>query len=113
MERTHHEKLIGGLMRIPAACGLALLLFLAPDTFADPTVVASDGSAPFKTVQSAIDSIPADNTDPRVILIKPGTYKERIQIPKNKPFVTLKSDETDPSKTILTFDRHAGMDDPD
>ena len=79
--------------------------------YADDLVVAPDGT--FKTVQSAIDSIPDNNTDPRVILIKPGTYKERIQVPKTKPFITFKGSDTDASKTILTFNRHAGMDDPD
>src|SRR5262245_39114492 len=34
--------------------------------------VAADGSADFKTVQGAIDSIPTKNAERRVILIKPG-----------------------------------------
>lgn len=77
-----------------------------------PIMVASDGSGQFKTVQSAIDSIPDGNTEPRVILIKPGTYKERLLISERKTFVTLRGDAKDAGRTILTFNRHSGMDDP-
>ncbi len=57
-----------------------------------PIVVASDGSGKFKTVQSAIDSIPDRNTEPRVIVIKPGTYKELLLINESKTFITLCGD---------------------
>lgn len=82
---------------------------------AAPIVVAPDGSGAFKTVQAAIDSIPDKNAnaEPRLILIKAGTYKEHILVPQNKPSITLRGEETDARKTILTFDRHAGMDDPE
>ena len=76
-------------------------------------VVAPDGSGQFKTVQSAIDSIPDKNTEPRVIVIKPGTYKERLVINESKTFITLRGEDKDASKTILTFNRYWGMDDPE
>lgn len=79
----------------------------------DPIVVASDGSGQFKTVQSAIDSIPDRNTEPRVIVIKPGTYKERLIIRESKTFITLRGGDKDAARTILTFNRSVGMDDPD
>jgi pectinesterase len=92
--------------------GLAFLLAgFAPAADNEPLIVSSDG--PFKTVQSAIDSIPDNNTEPRVIVIKPGTYTERIQIPAAKPSITMRGDDPDPTKTVLTFGRHSGMDDPD
>ena len=90
---------------------LICLLAVASDLRADDIVVSPDG--PFKTVQSAIDSVPDGNKDPRVIVIKPGTYKEHLLVPKNKPFITFKGDDADPKKTILDFDRHSGMDDPE
>ncbi|HEX3359144.1 MAG TPA: pectinesterase family protein, partial [Tepidisphaeraceae bacterium] len=95
---------------------IALLILLSGSVaLADDSqiVVAADGSGAFKTVQSAIDSIPDNNTQPRVIVIKPGTYKERIIIPKGKPGLTFRGDDKDASKTVLTFNRHSGMDDPD
>lgn len=76
-------------------------------------VVARDGSGHFKTVQSAIDSIPDENTKPRVIVIKPGTYKERLVIDENKTFLTLRGEHENAGKTVLTFNRHLGMDDPE
>jgi len=77
-----------------------------------PIVVAADGSGQFTTVQSAIDSIPDDNTEWRVITIKPGTYKERVLIQASKTFLILRGEDKDARRTILTFDRYAGMDDP-
>jgi len=59
------------------------------------------------TIQSAIDRIPSPNTNPCVILIKPGTYKERIEIPRTKPFITFRATDPDPTKTILTNDWYA------
>src|SRR5688500_4897873 len=67
--------------------------------------VAADGLANFSSVQAAIDSIPANNTEPVTIHIKPGTYKERIRVPRDKPFVTLRGD--DAKTTVLTYDLHA------
>jgi pectinesterase len=67
--------------------------------------VAADGSGSFKTVQAAIESVPAKSAQPVTIHIKPGTYKERIRIPKDKPFITLRGD--DAKTTILTYDLHA------
>jgi pectinesterase len=66
-------------------------------------IVAPDGTGDFKTVQQAIDSIPADNATIKVVYIQPGTYHEKIHI--NQPLVHLIGQ--DPEKTILTFDDFA------
>lgn len=42
--------------------------------------VAADGSGQFKTVQAALESIPAGNRERLVILIKDGTYHEKVRI---------------------------------
>jgi VCBS repeat-containing protein len=52
--------------------------------------VAADGSGKYKTVQAAVDAIAANNTTRQTITIKPGTYREIVTIPSNKPFITLK-----------------------
>ncbi len=72
--------------------------------------VAADGSGQFTSVQAAVDSVPAKNSERVVILIKPGTYKERITVPKNKPFITFRGQ--DPNTTILTYDWSANTKDP-
>lgn len=64
-------------------------------------VVASDGSGNFRTVQQAIDKVPANNKKRVVITIKPGIYNEQIRIPVDKPFISLKG--TDAEKTVLTY----------
>jgi pectinesterase len=79
---------------------------------AQPITVAADGSGDFKTVQAAVDSIPANNSERRVILIKPGTYKERIVVPKEKPLITIRGTDSDPAKTVLTNDWNASYTPP-
>jgi len=51
-------------------------------------VVAADGSGDFKTVQDAVASLPKANTERIVVLIKDGTYKEKIRV--DASFVTLR-----------------------
>jgi pectinesterase len=43
-------------------------------------VVAADGSGDFKTIQAAVAAIPTTNTERVVVLIKNGTYKEKIRV---------------------------------
>lgn len=86
------------LLTLTAACGLA--------TGKDITV-AQDGAGDFKTVQEAIDSIPSKNAKRIVIHIKPGTYKERVRLPKDKPLVTFLGDEGAAEKTVLTWNYSA------
>jgi pectin methylesterase-like acyl-CoA thioesterase len=66
-------------------------------------VVAADGSGQFLTVQAAVDSIPKDSTFPVEIDIKPGTYKQKLNIVRDS--LSLIGD--DPSTTVLTFDQTA------
>ena len=53
-------------------------------------VVADDGSGDFKTVQMAIDHAPAYALNQRLVIeIKPGHYHERVNIPQDRPRLTL------------------------
>ena len=71
-------------------------------------VVVADGSGQFTNVQSAIMSVPAGNrTNPVVIHIKPGTYKELIYVQREKRFFSLVGE--DPATTIITYDLYAGL----
>ncbi len=65
-----------------------------------PTV-AADGTGSYKTVQAAIDAVPANNTTRRVITIKAGTYREIVAIPTNKPYVTLQGLGSAASNTVI------------
>ena len=70
--------------------------------------VAADGSAPFKSVQAAIMSVPSgSNTNPVIIHIAPGVYKELIYVQREKSFFKLVGEN--PTNTILTFNLYAGI----
>jgi PelA/Pel-15E family pectate lyase len=76
------------------------IFFAATTVFAQKEiVVAQDGSGNFKSIQEAINCLPADAKTQRIILVKNGTYNEKIFIDKN--FITLKGE--DPAKTIITI----------
>jgi len=71
-------------------------------------VVAADGSGQFTNVQAAIMSIAAGaRTNPVVIHIKPGTYKELIYVQREKRFFRLVGE--DPATTVITYDLYAGL----
>jgi pectinesterase len=78
-----------------------------------PIVVAPDGNGQFKTIQAAIDSIPDNNAEWQLVLIKPGTYRERLVINERKTFIILRGEDKEVRRTLLTFNRYAGMNDPE
>lgn len=55
--------------------------------FAPDIVVASDGSGDFRSVHAAVQSIPVTNCERRIILVKDGTYTEKVRV--DAPFVTI------------------------
>lgn len=76
------------------------ILFAGLDSFGQKQItVAADGSGNFKSIQDAVNSLPADAKEQRIIFIKNGTYNEKVFI--DKDFITLKGE--DPSRTIVTI----------
>lgn len=73
-------------------------LLVAAAANAQAVVVAVDGSAKFKSIQQAINHVPANNDRRVVIHIKPGVYQERLRV--DKRFITLRGE--DPLKTVIT-----------
>ncbi len=57
----------------------------------------------YATVQAAVDAVPANNTVRHIIEITPGTYQQRVMVPDNKPFITLRGTGTTAADTVLTF----------
>ena len=51
-------------------------------------VVAGDGTGDFKTIQAAVESIPPKNRERVIMLIKDGTYQEKIRV--DASFITLR-----------------------
>lgn len=67
-------------------------------------VVAKDGSGDFFTVQEAINAVPDFRKQKRTtILIRKGTYKEKIVIPESKINVSLVGEEG----AVITYDDYA------
>ncbi|WP_238412033.1 pectinesterase family protein [Saccharothrix deserti] len=77
-----------------------------PVSTAQPTV-AADGTGLYRTVQAAIDALPANNANRVTITIKPGTYREIVTVPANKPLITLQGLGTSPSAVLIVNNRSA------
>ncbi|MFK4069752.1 pectinesterase family protein [Streptomyces sp. NPDC029674] len=81
---------------------------------ADRTLtVAKDGSGQYTSVQKAVDAVPAGNTSRVVIRIAPGTYRETVKIPANKPHVTVEGTGTSRKDTVIVFNNASGTPKPD
>lgn len=67
-------------------------------------VVAKDGSGDFFTVQEAINAVPDFRKENRTtILVRKGTYKEKLIIPESKINISLIGEDG----TVLTYDDYA------
>ena len=63
-------------------------------------VVAQDGSGDFPTVQQALDSLTAEAERYRIILIRNGTYREKIFITKSR--VALVGEDRDRTRLVFS-----------
>ena len=68
-------------------------------------VVAADGSGDFTQLQKAFDAVPFLRKNRTVILVKNGTYIEKLTLPANKTNITLIGENVE--NTIVTFDDYA------
>lgn len=73
--------------------------------------VAADGSGTHRTVQSAVDAVPARSANPRrvVIQLKPGTYRERLCVPAGKAPISLIGVAADPSAAVIVGSAYGGQ----
>ena len=56
-------------------------------------VVAADGTGDFRTVQAAVDAAPSGAAARTVILIRRGTYRELVTVPREKMNLTLRGED--------------------
>ncbi|KAL2928019.1 putative pectinesterase 11 [Bienertia sinuspersici] len=63
--------------------------------------VDQSGKGNYKKIQDAIDSVPSNNSEFVFIWVKPGTYREKVIVPANKPYITLSGHEA--KDTIITW----------
>ncbi|MEO3925042.1 pectinesterase family protein [Micromonosporaceae bacterium B7E4] len=96
------------------ASAAAVAVSVPPSQAADPTpsgtrpTVAADGTGIYRTVQAAIDAVPAGNPTRQVITIKAGSYREVVTVPANKPYVTLQGVGSGPSSVVIVNNHSAG-----
>ena len=108
------------LTGITLVTGLCALVFLGLNTgcrsnapgqsVAHPIhlVVAADGNGQFINVQAAIMSVlSGSRTNPVIIHVKPGTYKELVYVQREKRFFRLIGE--DPATTVITYNLSANL----
>ncbi|MBE8478220.1 pectinesterase family protein [Streptomyces justiciae] len=75
--------------------------------------VAKDGSGQYTTVQAAVNAVPANNASRVVIQVKPGTYRELVKVPSNKPHVTIQGTGGSRKDTVIVYNNASGTPKPD
>jgi pectinesterase len=75
-------------------------------------VVAADGSGQFRSLQDAIAAAPSGRPSrPWIIHVRPGTYKERLYVQREKRFLAVVGEDAE--RTVVAFDLHANVPGPD
>ncbi|MGP4085726.1 pectinesterase family protein [Streptomyces sp. KR55] len=75
--------------------------------------VAKDGTGQYRTVQAAVNAVPANNASRVVIAVKPGTYRETVKVPSDKPHVTIQGTGGSRKDTVIVYNNAAGTPKPD
>jgi pectinesterase len=75
----------------------------APNNTTNITV-ALDGTGDFASLQAAIGSIPSGSTVPRTITVKPGTYRESVNIWADRPNLTIQGATANPADVVVSYD---------
>ncbi|HCA79203.1 MAG TPA: hypothetical protein DEP53_05660, partial [Bacteroidetes bacterium] len=87
------------------ACIIVVVLLTALRVFCGEKahlIVAADGSGNYRTIQEALNSIPGNNTKKVIILIRNGTYHEKLFIERS--FVTLVGESRDSTKIVYCIE---------
>ena len=91
---------------ITAISAFVILLLIFSFKTSDKTIVVSkDGKGDFKTIQDAINSVENNSERKTKIIIKPGTYREKVTVPDTKGPITLIGENAE--NTILVYGDHA------
>jgi pectinesterase len=106
--------------RTPLVIGLATVTALAGGVAIAATAqaatsitVAADGTGNVKTVQAAVDLVPANNSSTATITIKKGTYTGRVVVPSNKPNIVFVGATGTATDVVITASRPQSTDGSD
>ncbi|MEZ0090865.1 pectinesterase family protein [Streptacidiphilus sp. EB129] len=113
---TRRALAIAGIITVVAA-GAAIPLFAdastsgslpGTDQNAPKTLtVAADGSGQYRTVQAAIDAVPANTTGYSIVIAR-GSYHELVSVPSDKPGLTLRGATGNPEDVVITYGNASG-----
>ncbi|SPF04777.1 Pectinesterase A precursor [Streptomyces sp. MA5143a] len=102
-----------GLLKSAAGHGSSIGTTAATRAAAVTTLtVAKDGSGQFTSVQKAVDAVPANNPSRVVVSVKPGTYRELVKVPSNKPHVTIQGSGASRKDTVIVYNNASGTPKP-
>ncbi|MBP6430392.1 MAG: pectin esterase [Ferruginibacter sp.] len=87
-------------------CFVSTIAFSQKQIYPSSFTVVKDGSGNFKTIQEAIFAVRDLSQQKVTILIKNGTYNEKIIIPSWKTNIVLLGESKD--STIITYNDYAG-----
>eukprot|EP01018_Ginkgo_biloba_P027984 Gb_24564 [translate_table: standard] len=79
--------------------GASKSIYIQPDV-----IVAQDGSGKYKTIQAAVDAAPNNSKKRYVIRVKKGTYKEHVEVNKQKTNLMIIGDGME--ATVVTGSRN-------
>ncbi|WP_458112775.1 pectinesterase family protein [Arthrobacter sp. R1-13] len=71
--------------------------------------VALDGTGDFGSIQAAIGAIPDHSTQARTITVKPGVYREVVNVWPDRKNVTITGATGNPADVVLSYNTAAGQ----
>ena len=95
------------MMLIFAAMTQMAVMAAGPYDNPDTLVVARDGTGQFRTVNEAVEVCRAFMEYHKVILVKSGTYKEKVVIPSWLDNIEILGEDV--NTTVITYDDHANI----
>jgi len=109
------------VLALPGALALGAVLAGTPAAAATRSrpaagpriVVAADGSGDATTIQEAVDLAPSRSAERVEILVRPGTYRGRVDIGSDKVNLAVVGETGDPEDVVITDDRAAGTPKPE
>lgn len=100
--------MIGRVAVVASAVAVAGFASAPAASAASGVTVAADGSGNYTTVQAAVDAAPANSSATFTITIKAGTYRGTVNIPSNKPHLTVAGSGSTSSAVVLVESHASG-----
>lgn len=97
----------------PGTAPLAAIYWPADRPVDTPVVFDIGPGKAYPTVQAAVNAVPAGNTLRALLRISPGTYRETIRVPADRPKVSFVGLGARPEDVVLVYNNASGTPKPD